>query len=82
MLYEASSQANEVSHIEDIDKKMRTVIGLLKINQKPKTNIRGCVIYILRALNTHDLLYKIGKTKGLSGRLATHNSGNANSTFT
>ncbi len=63
---------------DNIEENMRKEIGLLKINQKPKTKIKGGVLYILRALNTDDILYKIGKTKGLSGRLATYNSGNAN----
>lgn len=54
-------------------------IGLLKNNQKPKTYIKGGVIYILRALNTEsDTLFKIGKTKDLSKRLKTYNTGNAN----
>jgi hypothetical protein len=51
---------------------------LLEQNQKPKTNVIGGVIYILRALNADISLYKLGKTKDLKNRLNTYNSGNAN----
>lgn len=63
---------------EDIQTKMYKEIGLLKINQKPKTYVKGGVLYILRALNTDASLYKIGKTGDIKRRLATYNSGNAN----
>lgn len=53
-------------------------IGLLEINQKPKLNIKGGVIYILKALNSETTLYKLGKTKNLKNRLNTYNTGNAN----
>lgn len=57
---------------------MHKEIGLLKKNQKPKLNIKGGVLYILRALNTGVKLYKIGKTTNLKKRLNTYNSGLAN----
>lgn len=53
-------------------------IGLLKVNQKPKVNVKGGVIYVLRALNTEETLYKLGKSSNLKNRLKTYNSGNAN----
>jgi hypothetical protein len=65
-------------YYEKIKEDMYKEIGLLKKNQKPKTNIKGGVIYILRALNTNTTLYKLGKTKDLKNRSNTYNSGNAN----
>jgi len=59
---------------EDMYKK----IGVLETNSKPKINISGGVIYILRALNTDVTVYKLGKTKNLNNRLKTYNTGNAN----
>jgi hypothetical protein len=53
-------------------------IGLLETNQKPKINIRGGVVYIIRALNSEATLYKLGKSKDLRYRLNGYNSGNAN----
>jgi phage anti-repressor protein len=68
-----------IRYHETIKEEMYKKIGLLKINQKPKINTRGGVIYIIKALNTDETLYKIGKTKDLKNRLKTYNSGNANS---
>ena len=33
---------------------------MLKTNQKPKVNTKGGVIYIIRALNSTESLYKLG----------------------
>jgi phage anti-repressor protein len=63
---------------EDIRTNLLKEIGLLKINQKPKVNIKGGTIYVLTALNTNTTLYKLGKSAGLRGRLNNYNSGNAN----
>lgn len=63
---------------EQIQENMYKEIGLLKYNQKPKSKIKGGVLYVLRALNTDTTLYKLGKTKDLKNRLKTYNSGNAN----
>ncbi len=52
-------------------------IGILETNLKPKSNAKGGVIYILKALNTNATLYKLGKTNDLKNRLNTYNSGNA-----
>ena len=52
--------------------------GMLETNQKPKTNIKGGVIYILKALNANATLYKLGKSEDLKNRLNTYNSGNTN----
>jgi phage anti-repressor protein len=65
-------------YFETIKEEMYKKIGLLEKNQKPKTNIKGGVIYILRALNMDVTLYKLGKTDDLKNRLNTYNSGNAN----
>lgn len=63
---------------EEIEKNLYKELGLLYKNQKPKSNIKGGVIYILEAQNTDTTLYKIGKTTDLRNRLNTYNSGNAN----
>jgi len=65
-------------YFETIKEEMYKKIGLLQINQKPKLNIKGGVIYILKALNSDITLYKLGKTKNLKNRLNTYNTGNAN----
>ena len=65
-------------YFETIKEEMYKKIGLLEINQKPKLNIKGGVIYILKALNSETTLYKLGKTKNLKNRLNTYNTGNAN----
>ena len=65
-------------YAETIKEEMYKKIGLLETNQKPKTNIKGGVIYILKALNTDVTLYKLGKSNGLRNRLNLYNSGNAN----
>jgi phage anti-repressor protein len=65
-------------YFETIKEEMYKKIGLLEINQKPKLNIKGGIIYILKALNSDATLYKLGKTKNLKNRLNTYNSGNAN----
>ena len=62
----------------EIQDKLYSEIDMLKINQKPKINIKGGVIYILEALNTNTTLYKIGKSWDIRNRLNTYNSGNAN----
>lgn len=63
---------------QEIQDKLNNKIGLLKTNQKPKINTKGGVIYILRALNTDETLYKLGKSSNLRKRLDNYNSGNAN----
>ena len=67
----------------DIQTKLYKQLDLLKENQKPKVDIKGGVIYILRAQNTTaeavgKELYKLGKTENIKTRLKTYNSGNAN----
>jgi phage anti-repressor protein len=65
-------------YFETIKEEMYKKIGLLENNQKPKINILGGVVYILRALNTDATLYKLGKSEDLKKRLQTYNTGNAN----
>ena len=65
-------------YFEIIKQEMYKKIGILEKNLKPKVNIEGGVVYILKALNTDATLYKLGKTENLKNRLNTYNSGNAN----
>jgi hypothetical protein len=65
-------------YFDTIKEEIYKKVGLLEKNQKPKVNINGGIIYILKALNTETTLYKLGKSKNLKNRLKTYNSGNAN----
>ena len=53
---------------EDIQNKLYKKLGLLKANQKPKIDKSGGVIYIIRALNSDDSVYKIVDTLPPKGR--------------
>ena len=64
-----------------IETNLRSKIGLLENNQRPKYNIKSGVIYILNAKNMpvnedYDL-YKIGKAKDIDHRLGGYNTGKA-----
>lgn len=61
-----------------IQDRLNSQIGLLKTNQKPKVNVKGGVIYVVKALNSNESVYKLGKSTDLKKRLNTYNSGNAN----
>ena len=67
-----------------IQEKLYRKINLLEINQKPKFNIDGGIIYFFKALNNIKIddaeedLYKIGKTSNKKKRFNTYNSSNAN----
>ena len=63
---------------EMIKERLYQKVGLLTKNQKPKTKVKGGVVYILEAQNSDVTLFKIGKTKDLKNRLNTYNSGLAN----
>lgn len=63
---------------QTIKDSMYQEIGLLKQNQKSKVNINGGVLYIIKAMNTSDTLYKIGKTQNINNRIKSYNTGNAN----
>lgn len=65
-------------YYEMIQQDMYTELGLTKKNQKPKVCPKDGVLYIIKATNTSDTLYKIGKTKNLCNRLKTYNSDKAN----
>jgi hypothetical protein len=65
-------------YFETIKEEVYKKVGILEKNQKPKINIDGGIIYILKALNADITLYKLGKTMNLKNRLKTYNSGNAN----
>lgn len=62
----------------DIQEVLLKQIGILKNNQKPKCDIKGGVIYIIKAQHTDITLYKLGKTIDTKNRFNTYNSGNAN----
>ena len=65
-------------YFETIKDDMLKKIGLLETNLKPKNDIMGGVIYILRALNSDTTLYKLGMSSDLKKRLNNYNTGNAN----
>jgi predicted GIY-YIG superfamily endonuclease len=57
-------------------------IKVLEINQKQKLEAKdfiGGVIYVIKASLDMDSVYKIGRTKDLSKRLASHSSASADS---
>ena len=64
-----------------IEAKLQKEIGLLRINQKQKLNIKGGVVYILKALNDNTSVYKIGRSDDIKKKMKTYNSGNANDTI-
>ena len=68
-----------IKYNQDIQDKLNKEIGILKANQKPKTNAKDGVIYVIRALNTSESLYKLGKSNDLKKRLNTYNSDNSDS---
>ena len=65
-----------------IENNLRSRIGLLESNQKPKYNISSGVIYILDAENQSigQKLYKLGKSENFDNRLGTYNTGKAHDT--
>ena len=65
-------------YFETIKEDMLKKIGLLETNLKPKNDIMGGVIYVLRALNSDTTLYKLGMSSDLKKRLNNYNTGNAN----
>jgi phage anti-repressor protein len=65
-------------YFQTIKDDMYKKLGLLEVNQKPKVNVVGGVVYILKSLNTDVTLYKLGKSDDLKKRLQTYNTGNAN----
>lgn len=65
-------------YYEMIQKEVYTELGLVKKNQKPKVCPKSGILYIIKANNTSDTLYKIGRTKNLCNRMKTYNSGEAN----
>ena len=65
-------------YFETIKEDMLKKIGLLETNLKPKNNIKGGIIYVLRALNSETTLYKLGMSSNLKKRLNNYNIGNAN----
>jgi len=61
-----------------IIKNLSTELTLVKNNQKPKPDGKKRKIYIFKALNTEETLYKLGKSKNIRKRLNSHNSALAN----
>lgn len=66
------------TYYKSITEDMNKQIGILTTNQKPKLDIKGGIIYILKAQNSDVTLYKLGKTKNLKNRIKNYNTGNAN----
>lgn len=63
---------------EMIQQEVYDELGMIKKNQKPKVCPHDGILYIIKANNTTDTLYKIGKTSNLCNRLKTYNSDKAN----
>ena len=64
-----------------IIKALNDKIGILENNQKPVTNVKGGVIYIIKAADDfEEVLYKVGKTNNIKARMSTYNTGVANNT--
>jgi hypothetical protein len=62
---------------DTIIKSLNKELTLVKNNQKPKPDNKK-KIYIFKALNTEQTLYKLGKSKNIRKRLNSHNSPLAN----
>ena len=63
---------------DTIIKSLSNELTLVKNNQKPKPDNKKRKIYIFKALNTNETLYKLGKSKNIRKRLNSHNSALAN----
>ena len=63
---------------DTIIKSLNNELILVKNNQKPKPDSKKKKIYIFKALNTEQTLYKLGKSKNIRNRLNSHNSALAN----
>ena len=63
---------------DTIIKSLNNELTLVKNNQKPKPDGKKKKIYIFKALNTEQTLYKLGKSKNIRNRLNSHNSALAN----
>ena len=81
---EVRSYFVEIEHVlmkyrNDLVNGLETRIKDLEVNQKPKRNVaaKQGFIYILRASDQKDSVYKIGRTMNLRNRLANYNSGRA-----
>jgi len=61
-----------------IIKSLNNELSLVKNNLKPKPDNNKKIIYIFKALNTDQTLYKLGKSKNIKKRLNSHNSALAN----
>jgi len=67
-----------IKYREYIIQGLNDKIKALENNQKPKINPTKGILYILRADDNHDDVFKIGKSKKLKNRLKSYNSGRAN----
>ena len=63
---------------DSIIKSLNNELTLVKNNQKVKPEGKKKKIYIFKALNTEETLYKLGKSKNIRKRLNSHNSALAN----
>lgn len=67
----------------EIHDKTYKKLGIVSANQKPKVDVKGGVIYVIRAQNATPVsvekeLLKLGKTSDIKKRMKTYNTGNAN----
>jgi phage anti-repressor protein len=65
-------------YYKHIQENLLKQISNLKNNQKPKINSEGGVIYVIKAMNSNDDVYKIGKSLNIKKRMISYNSVNAN----
>lgn len=76
--YFVAVEASLFKYREDIIENLSRRIGVLERNQRAKSSKSGKpkegVIYVLRASETMDSVYKIGRTTDLSTRLRSHGS--------
>jgi phage anti-repressor protein len=67
------------TYYSEINESMMKQINVIKTNQKPKINVIGGTIYIIKAQNniSHDV-YKMGKTNNIKKRMNVYNTANSN----
>lgn len=80
--YFVAVEATLCRYREDIMASMAKRINVLERNQSQKSNLedtKGGVIYVIKASEQLDSVYKIGRTTDLAARLRSHSSASADS---
>jgi hypothetical protein len=76
--YYVAVEAALFRYREDIIESLNRRIGTLERNQRPKSSKAdrdgGGLIYVIKASENLDSVYKIGRTQDLAGRLRSHSS--------